>query len=128
MLAVSGTAATLLALAATVTGRSFGNEAMAQVVGNVFYRSGWIESHGLAAVVGVALLLATRTEARRPWHVVALATHALLGGTNLLCWEAASAPGMHTMAVGTTVMHAAWVTVHALAFAFTGRSAANEKP
>jgi hypothetical protein len=115
VLTLGGLVTTVLALVATATGRSFGTAAMAQVVSSVFYRSGWIESHGLAAVVGAVLLRASFLDERRFFHGVAIATHALLGGTNLLCWQGASAEGMYAVAVGSTALHFILVSVHALA-------------
>jgi hypothetical protein len=51
------------------------------------YTIGWVEAHGLAALIGVLLLSAGVRNRRRFWHAFALAVHLLLGAANLLFWQ-----------------------------------------
>lgn len=51
------------------------------------YTIGWVEAHGLAALIGVLLLTAGVRDRRRRWHAFALAVHLLLGAANLVFWH-----------------------------------------
>jgi hypothetical protein len=51
------------------------------------YTIGWVEAHGLAAMIGVLLLAAGIRDRRRFWHAFALGVHLLLGAANLVFWQ-----------------------------------------
>ena len=58
---------------------------------------GLVEAHGLALILGVLYLRASRTVPDRQWHLAAAATHLLLGTANVTFWSF------------FTVGHAEWV-------------------
>jgi hypothetical protein len=86
---------------------------------------GFIEAHGLALIVAVVLWRGSR-EPRALWHVIAVATHVLLGSANLTFWSLVFVR-FEQLPLGwaTTVMH--WVLVvlqvWAAAAAATGQAA-----
>ena len=51
------------------------------------YTIGWVEAHGLAAMIGVLLVVIGAPDRRRFWHAFALAVHLLLGAANLVFWQ-----------------------------------------
>lgn len=65
----------------------------------------YFEAHGLALMVAI-LMLAHRNSDRPTWNWVAAAMHLLLGGSNLLFWDAFTAYGLVPMGIGATAMHA----------------------
>ena len=50
------------------------------------YSIGWVEAHGLAALIGVLFPSAGGRDGRPYWHGFALAVHVLLGAANLVFW------------------------------------------
>ncbi len=51
------------------------------------YAIGWVEAHGLAAIIGVLLVVVGARDRRRFWHTFALTVHLLLGAANLVFWQ-----------------------------------------
>lgn len=85
------------------------------------YTIGFVESHGLAILMGLQLLRASRRRQKWFWHLSATLVHLLLGGSNLLFWR--SFVHFHRKPVGiiTTIMHWCFSVTHVLAF-FSARS------
>ena len=65
----------------------FGVGPYAAIFDQSAYTIGWVEAHGLAAVIGVFLLVVGARDRRRFWHAFALAVHLLLGAANLVFWQ-----------------------------------------
>ena len=78
-LALVGTAQMTLEL----VGHHLGAGPFGPVFDHSPYTIGWVEAHGLAALIGVLFLVAGGRERRPLWHGFALAVHLLLGGANL---------------------------------------------
>ena len=51
------------------------------------YTIGFIEAHGLGAMIGVMLLWAARQPSRRFFHKLAIAVHFFLGAANVVFWS-----------------------------------------
>ncbi len=85
--------------------------------GSVFdhspYTIGWVEAHGLAALIGVHFLVAGGRDGQPHWHGFALAVHVLLGGANLMFWSGFVTFG--TVPIGTlaTAAHVVFATAQA---------------
>jgi hypothetical protein len=88
------------------------------------YIIGWVEAHGLAFLIGVALLAVARTDLRRFWHVFATAVHVLLGGANIVFWDSFTAFGMVPMGVAATVVHVLFAVLHGVALVRRAQPAA----
>ncbi len=73
---------------------------------------GFVEAHGLAAILGMLLILHRNAGAR--WHIVACAVHLLLGGSNLIFWPIFFQAGLVEMGVGATTLHAVFFGLNAL--------------
>ena len=67
-------------------GHFFGRGPLAAIQGSP-YTIGGFEAHGLAILIAALLLRAARLADRRLWHIVDLATHLLLGSSNILFWS-----------------------------------------
>jgi len=67
---------------------------------------GFIEAHGLAAILGALLW---RAAPARAWHLTAAAVHALLGGANIAFWRFFAAADMVAVGWATTLMHSLFV-------------------
>jgi hypothetical protein len=63
---------------------------------------GFVGAHGLAIVFGVLLW---RAEPVRPWHLTAVAIHALLGASNLIVWPSFVAADRLAIGCITTTLH-----------------------
>ena len=81
------------------------------------YIVGWVEAHGLAAIVGIALLSVATRDGRRFWHVMAAVVHVLLGSANLVFFDAFIAWGLVPAGVASTVAHVVFVIAHVAAYA-----------
>ena len=102
----------LLAMALELRGHFLGSGPLAHLAGSPFTIGGF-EAHGLAAILGVQLLVHARDPQPRPWHGLGLAVHLLLGGANLAFWPSFAAQGLLAMGVVTTACHAAFAAAHA---------------
>lgn len=76
---------------------------------------GFVEAHGLAAVIGVVLLLSANDPDRRRWHVVASGVHLLLGSANVLFWDSFRTFDLAAPGVVATVIHAGFVMAQTVA-------------
>lgn len=81
-LTLTGVAASV----ADIAGHFFGTGPMAKML-NSPYTIGGFEAHALAAIIGVLLLRGSRLDDRRPWHVLGISVHLLLGTANLIFWS-----------------------------------------
>lgn len=75
---------------------------------------GFVEAHGLAAVIGVLLVLGRRMGGAR-WHVVAAVTHLLLGGANLLFWSTFVQFRMEPAGIASTIGHGIFFVAQSVA-------------
>ena len=73
---------------------------------------GFIEAHGLALIIGVALWRATPA---RAWNFGAMAVHLLLGGANLVFWPFFEAADLLAVGYVTTGFHGLFVLLHSYA-------------
>ncbi len=73
------------------------------------YTIGWVEAHGLAALVGVLFLVAGGRDAQPHWHGFALAIHLLLGGANLMFWSSFVTFGTVPLGMLATAVHLGFV-------------------
>ncbi len=85
------------------------------------YVVGWVEAHGLAALIGVSFIAVGAFDGGRRWHVVALCVHLLLGTANLVFWSHFSAFGMVGAGIVATTGHLLLVTAHLIAIASVDR-------
>jgi hypothetical protein len=92
------------------------------------YTVGWVEAHGLAALVGVLLLAVAARDRRRFWHVFAMAVHLLLGTANIVFWAGYTEFGMLPAGIGSTIAHGLFVASHALALSVSRAPAASAVP
>lgn len=81
------------------------------------YTIGWVEAHGLAAILGIGFAAVGGRDDQRFWHRGALAVHVLLGSANLLFWSSFVAFGTVRLGVAATVVHAAFVLVQLVCLA-----------
>ena len=102
-LALAGTAQVTLELLAHFLGVG----PYAAVFDRSAYTIGWVEAHGLAAVIGVVFLVVGARDRRRFWHGFALAVHLLLGAANLVFWQS-------FVDFGTTSLGGVGTTAHVL--------------
>ena len=77
------------------------------------YTIGWVEAHGLAAMIGVVFLVVGARERRRFWHGFALAVHLLLGAANLLFWQSFVDFATTPLGVVGTLAHVLFATAQA---------------
>lgn len=99
-------------MVAETVGHFFGVGPLAATLGSP-HTIGGFEAHGLAVIIGVLLFRAAGLADRRLWHTVGLATHLLLGATNLLFWSSFVHHGVVAVGIVTTVLHAIFVVAHA---------------
>lgn len=102
----------LLAMGLEARGHFLASGPLAHLAGSP-YAIGGFEAHGLAAILGVQLLVHARDPMPRRWHLLGLAVHLLLGSCNLLFWPSFAALGMLAMGVATTACHLGFVAAHA---------------
>lgn len=81
------------------------------------YTVGFVEAHGLAAMIAIVLLAMAKADDVRPWLGLALAVHVLLGGANLTFWAIFGEAGMITLGVVVTIVHWLFVAAHSSALA-----------
>jgi hypothetical protein len=77
------------------------------------YTIGWVEAHGLAALVGVHFLVAGALDRRPHWHGFALAVHLLLGGANLIFWSSFVTFGTVPLGMLATAVHVGFAIAQA---------------
>jgi hypothetical protein len=82
---------------------------------------GFIEAHGLALIIGVALW---RIAYSRNWHALLAAVHVLLGTANLLFWQFFIAADVLVVGYVTTAAHFLFVVAHLAALTGSARLAA----
>lgn len=106
-LALAGSAA----LIAETVGHFFGVGPLAATLGSP-HTIGGFEAHALAIIIAVLLLRGAALVQRRPWHVLGLSVHLLLGLANILFWS--SFVQQDVLAVGfvTTALHLVFVIAH----------------
>jgi hypothetical protein len=75
--------------------------------------AGQAEAHGLAVMLGVLLIRGAALSNRRPWHVLGLSIHLLLGVVNLAFWPIFAQMGLVAAGWVTTILHAAFVSLQA---------------
>lgn len=107
-LLVAGGGALILDLVAYFTGGGLFGPSIAQMPGASV---GFVEAHGLAAIIGWLLLRAARQARVEPiWCATALAVHLLLGSANLVFWQDAFVRfDLFPMGVVTTACHLLFV-------------------
>jgi hypothetical protein len=97
----------------------------AGIYGPLFHSSpyvvGWVEAHGLAALIGILFLAVGAVDGGRRWHVVALCAHLLLGTANIVFWSGFSVFDMVGAGIVATTGHLLLVTAHLFAIASVGR-------
>ena len=69
------------------------------------YTIGFLETHGLAFLIGLLLIGVAAPAPKRFWHGFAACVHALLGGANLLFWSSFVYWGLVPMGVIATAFH-----------------------
>lgn len=79
---------------------------------------GYVEAHGLAAILALLFIL-HRTDSWRGWHAVAAGTHALLGICNLIFWPIFVTWGLVPAGVAATFAHSVFFVLQTRAFART---------
>ncbi|HEY5876434.1 MAG TPA: hypothetical protein VIT64_14090 [Ilumatobacteraceae bacterium] len=77
------------------------------------YTIGFVEAHGLAAMIGVALLWAARQPDRRSFHWFAIAAHIFLGAANLIFWNSFVEFDFVAPGVLATVAHVVFIAAQA---------------
>lgn len=85
------------------------------------YLVGWVEAHGLAALIGIVFVVVGASDEGRRWHVVALCVHLLLGTANIVFWSAFRTFGMVAAGIVATTGHLLLGTAHLIAIASVGR-------
>ncbi|AKP24986.1 conserved membrane hypothetical protein [Leptospira interrogans serovar Manilae] len=80
--------------------------------GQEFIGIGGFEAHGLAFILGVLLF---KAEAKRSWHITAVAIHSLLGIANIFMWGVFIAVNSLQMGYITTAMHCIFVLLQLVA-------------
>jgi hypothetical protein len=99
--------ASILALHADLVGVAFGLGPQGPLLSATPQAAiGFIEAHGLAAILGALLW---RAAPARAWHLTAAAVHALLGGANIAFWRFFAAADMVAVGWATTLMHSLFV-------------------
>src|SRR5262245_60547834 len=73
---------------------------------------GFLEAHGLAAILGVVLW---RAVAERRWHLTALSMDVLLGTSNLVLWQIFIAADILPVGYITTTLHWTFAMLQLLA-------------
>jgi hypothetical protein len=98
------------------------------IYGPLFHNSpyvvGWVEAHGLAALIGILFLAVAASDRGPRWHLVALCVHLLLATANILFWSGFRAFGMVGAGIVATTSHLLLVTAHLIAIASVGRKGA----
>ena len=86
---------------------------------------GFLEAHGLAAILAFCFLAAGRKQAvpGRGWHITAAATHALLGIANIALWQIFVIVDNLPLGYVSTGVHFVFATLQLIA-AFTSTRAA----
>ena len=72
---------------------------------------GFIEAYGLAAFLGIALVLASREPVRRAWSIFAGSIHFFLMLVNLNFWHLYAPLGLSVAGILATTLHVAFFTV-----------------
>jgi hypothetical protein len=94
-------------------GHFFGVGPMAATLGSP-YTIGGFEAHGLAIIMAVLLLRATKLSDRKSWHVLGSSVHLLLGTANLLFWSSFVQQDLLRVGIVTTALHVIFVVAHAV--------------
>ena len=76
------------------------------------YTIGWVETHGLALLIGLLFLRVAVPDGRHVWSAFAIAVHTLLGTANLVFWGSFVHFNLVTMGIAATVAHALFVAAH----------------
>jgi hypothetical protein len=117
VLAVVGAAQVILELLSYYAGDG--------IYGPLFHNSpyvvGWVEAHGLAALIGIVFLAVAAYDGGRRWHIVALCVHLLLATANIVFWSGFRAFGMVGAGIVATTGHLLLVTAHLIAIASVSR-------
>jgi hypothetical protein len=106
----------MLAITGEIMGYFFGIGFMAEQFRSP-YTIGEFEAHGLACIGGIYMMraasMATSVERRRGAHLLGIAVHVLLGGSNLTFWPSYQA--RHLVAAGyiSTAIHIVLVAAQA---------------
>lgn len=87
------------------------------------YTIGFVEAHGLALVFGIWMLRVARSTPAREWHATAVGIHVLLGGANLLFWDAFVTMDLAPAGVVATLFHGAFVLAQSWCYARAPRIA-----
>jgi hypothetical protein len=77
------------------------------------YTIGFVEAHGLAAMIGVLLLWAARQADRRSFHRFAIATHVFLGAANVIFWTSFVELDFVVAGALATAAHGVLIVAHA---------------
>ena len=101
------------AMISETVGHFFGKGPLAATLGSP-YTIGGFEAHGLAILIAVLLLRASSRPDRGLWHGVGLATHLLLGSSNLLYWSSFVKQDLLAVGVVTTTLHIIFVIAQAI--------------
>lgn len=88
----------------------------ATIFGSSPYTIGFVEAHGLAALVGL-LLFRAASGARTPfWYGFAVAVHLLLGGANLLFWDSFATFGLGNAGKAATLLHLLFIVAQSVCY------------
>lgn len=101
------------AMISETVGHFLGKGPQASTLGSP-YTIGGFEAHGLAILIAILLLRAASRPGRSLWHAVAVATHALLGTSNLIYWTSFVQQDLLTVGYVTTALHITFVTVQTI--------------
>jgi hypothetical protein len=104
-----------------VVGHHLGRGPLGRIFEHSPHTIGWVEAHGLAALIGLLFLMVGGRDGQRFWHAFALAVHALLGAANLIFWS--SFVAFNTMPLGmlATAIHVAFIVAQTRCLASIGR-------
>ena len=81
-----------------------------------FLAVGALEAHGLALIVGILLLVYAARSVDISWHLVGIAVHVLLGGSNLIFWDHFRQLGIVNQEIIVTAVHFLFVLAHLLSY------------
>jgi hypothetical protein len=101
------------AMVSELAGHFFGIGPLAATLGSP-HTIGGFEAHGLAVLMAVLLVRASRTAERTQWHVMGFSTHLFLGTANILFWVSFVQHGVVHVGIATTILHGVFAVAHTI--------------
>ncbi|UHQ19026.1 hypothetical protein LVB87_12665 [Lysobacter sp. KIS68-7] len=83
---------------------------------------GFLEAHGLAAILAFWFLRVSRTPPERAWHFTASAVHTLLGSANIALWHIFTVGDAMVLGYVSTGMHIVFAVLQLFAGLRAGRA------